>query len=322
MNPASDCSPRPKRRVNEFVVGEVGAMKSFGLINMGILPLLLEAMTPAYAQHDQREQESRRPNQEQEAKPERQQPAPTPGKQQPSQPGPERPQPPPTHGRQQPPQSRPERQPPQPKPAGHEGPRRPQEPTYNGRPQSASPARPEEGQRTRGQQQQQQQQAPRAQQEQKQRQQNPKGQQDPKQIQEQQRQQQAHRPAQQVQREYENQHKGAWLDHRAHNWQAEHRGWDQRGGYKGYRIPNARYRSSFGPSHSFRMYSFQLMVVSGFPRFQYGGLWFSVMDPWPEYWSDNWYGNDDLYVEFYMGGYYLRNRMHPLDRMALTVTVS
>jgi len=125
-----------------------------------------------------------------------------------------------------------------------------------------------------------------------------------------------------VQREYENQHKGAWLDHRAHNWQAEHRSWDQRGGYKGYRIPNARYRSSFGPSHSFRMYSFPLMVVSGYPRFQYGGLWFSVMDPWPEYWSDNWYGNDDLYVEFYMGGYYLRNRMHPLDRMALTVYVS
>jgi hypothetical protein len=285
-------------------------MRAFGLINMGILPLLLEAMTPAYAQHDQREQESRRPNQEQEARPERQQPPPAP----------ERQQPPPSE--EQPSQPRPERPPPQPKPVAHEEPRRPQEPTPSGRPQSASPVHPEEQERARGQQQQKQQQASKAQQEQKQRQQNPKGQQDPKQVQEQQRQQQARRPAQQVQREYENQHKGAWLDHRAHNWQAEHRSWDQRGGYKGYRISNARYRSSFGPSHSFRMFSFPLMVVGGFPRFQYGGLWFSVMDPWPEYWSDNWYGNDDLYVEFYMGGYYLRNRMHPLDRMALTVYVS
>ena len=69
------------------------------------------------------------------------------------------------------------------------------------------------------------------------------------------------------------------------------------------------------------MFSFPLMVVSGFPRFQYGGLWFSVMDPWPEYWSDNWYGNDDLYVEFYGGGYYLRNRMHATDRIALSVFV-
>jgi DNA polymerase III gamma/tau subunit len=296
-------------------------MKSFGLINMGILPLLLEAMTPAYAQHDQREQESRRPNQEQEAKPARQQPPPNPERQQPP-PQPVRQQPPPAP-KKQPAQPRPERPPPQSKPAGQAEPRHPQKPTYSGHPQSANPARPEEQERARGQQQQQkQQQAAKAQQEQKQRPQNLKGQQEQKPIREQPHQQQAHRPAQQVQRDYENQHKGAWLDHRAHNWQAEHHSWEQRGGYKGYRIPDARYRSSFGPSHSFRMFSFPLMVVSGFPRFQYGGLWFSVMDPWPEYWSDNWYGNDEVYVEFYGGGYYLRNRMHPMDRIALSVYVS
>ncbi len=282
-------------------------MRAFGLINMGILPLLLEAMTPAYAQHDQREQESRRPNQEQEAKPERQQASPKP----------ERP-PPPTPGKQ-PSQPRPERPAPQPGPSRQAEPPRPQEPATRGRPQSPKPSRPEEGQRARGQQQQQS--ATRAQQEQKQRPQAGRGQQEQKAIREQPHPQQAHHPAQQVQRDYENQHKGAWLDRRAHNWQAEHRSWEQRGGYKGYRIPEARYRSSFGPSHSFRMFSFPLMVVSGFPRFQYGGLWFSVVDPWPEYWSDNWYGNDDLYVEFYGGGYYLRNRMHPMDRIALSVFV-
>lgn len=43
-------------------------MASIGLINLGILPLLLEAMTPAYAPHDQREPESGGQHQEQDAK--------------------------------------------------------------------------------------------------------------------------------------------------------------------------------------------------------------------------------------------------------------
>lgn len=43
-------------------------MASIGLINLGILPLLLEAMTPAYAPHDQREPDSGGQHQEQDAK--------------------------------------------------------------------------------------------------------------------------------------------------------------------------------------------------------------------------------------------------------------
>ena len=39
-------------------------------------------------------------------------------------------------------------------------------------------------------------------------------------------------------------------------------------------------------------------MVGGYPRFQYGGLSFSVVDPWPEYWSDNWYDNDDMYIDY------------------------
>jgi hypothetical protein len=111
------------------------------------------------------------------------------------------------------------------------------------------------------------------------------------------------------------------MERRARNWQTEHRTWQDRGGYSGYRIPDARYRSFYGSSHPFRMFSFPLLVVGGFPRFQYGGLWFSVMDPWPEYWSENWYGNDDLYIEYWGGGYYLRNHRHPMNRIALTVFV-
>jgi len=70
------------------------------------------------------------------------------------------------------------------------------------------------------------------------------------------------------------------------------------------------------------MFSFPMLMVGGFPRFQYEGFWFSVMDPWPEYWSDSWYGSDDLYIENFGGGYYLRNRMHPMDRIAVTVFVN
>jgi len=67
------------------------------------------------------------------------------------------------------------------------------------------------------------------------------------------------------------------------------------------------------------MSRFPLIVIGGFPRFQLNGLWFSVMDPWPEYWSERWYGDDDLYIEYWGDGYYLLNRSHPRDRIAITV---
>ena len=76
----------------------------------------------------------------------------------------------------------------------------------------------------------------------------------------------------------------AWQQHRAHNWQNEQRDWQQRGGYNGYQIPEDSYRGYFGPDHGFRMSSYPVTVVRGYPRFQYGGYPFSVVDPWPEYW--------------------------------------
>jgi hypothetical protein len=120
----------------------------------------------------------------------------------------------------------------------------------------------------------------------------------------------------------EGEHRAIWQQRRAGNWQAEHRTWQDRGGYRGYRIPEARYRGHFGPAFGFRMFSFPILVVGGFPRFQYGGFWFSVMDPWPEYWSVNWFGEDDLYIEYSQGGYYLHNRRHPLDRIAISVQLN
>jgi hypothetical protein len=116
--------------------------------------------------------------------------------------------------------------------------------------------------------------------------------------------------------------RGVWQQRRAQNWQSEHRDWQQRGGYNGYRIPQARYTGYFGPSHAFRIYSYPVVVVGGYPRFQYGGFYFNVVDPWPEYWPNNWYANDDVYVDYTGDGYYLHNRSYPRDRIAISVNVN
>src|SRR3984893_12064418 len=135
-------------------------------------------------------------------------------------------------------------------------------------------------------------------------------------------QQQVNRPSQQDQHRHEGDQRVAWQGDRAHNWQSEHRTWQQRGGYNGFRIPEDRYRGDFGPDHVFRIYSYPVVVVGGYPRFQYGGFWFSVVAPWPEYWSDNWYDNDDVYIDYSGDGYYMYNRRYPRDRIAITVYVS
>jgi len=62
------------------------------------------------------------------------------------------------------------------------------------------------------------------------------------------------------------------------------------------------------------------MIVAGYPRFQYGGYTFMMVDPWPEYWSDDWYANDDVYIG-YNDGYYLYNRRYPDDAIAITVVL-
>jgi len=134
-------------------------------------------------------------------------------------------------------------------------------------------------------------------------------------------QQQARQPSQQRQRVQQSEQQGVWQQRRARSWQSEHRTWQQRGGYNGYRIPDDHFRGFFGQNHGFRIYSLPVMVVGGYPRFEYGGYWFSLIDPWPEYWSDNWYQNDDMYIDYYNDGYYLYNRRHPGIRIALNVFI-
>ena len=159
---------------------------------------------------------------------------------------------------------------------------------------------------------QQQQQPQRAQQQQKQdqnkqaeqhAQQQQRGNQHPQRTQEQQRVQQA-----------------SWQQHRSQNWDSDHRNWQQRGGYHGYRIPDDRFRGYFGPDHGFRIYGLPFLVVGGFPRFQYDGYWISLVDPWPEYWGNDWYDNDDVYVAYVDNGYYLYNRRYPNVGIAINIS--
>ena len=132
------------------------------------------------------------------------------------------------------------------------------------------------------------------------------------------RQQQDNRAAQQRSPAQVRQQQVAWRGDRAHSWQSEHRTWQQRGGYDGYRVPDDRFRGYYGQDHGFRMYSLPVMYVGGYRRFQFGGYWFGLVDPWPEYWSNDWYNTDDLYVDYYGDGYYLYNRRYPGDRISIS----
>jgi hypothetical protein len=115
--------------------------------------------------------------------------------------------------------------------------------------------------------------------------------------------------------------RSAWQEHRARSWESEHRSWQQRGGYHGYRIPDQQFRGYFGPDHGFRIYGRPFLVVGGFPRFQYSGYWFSLVDPWPEYWAEDWYDTDDVYVTYVDNGYYLFNRRHPSVGIAISISM-
>ena len=128
---------------------------------------------------------------------------------------------------------------------------------------------------------------------------------------------------QQAQHSPEQQHaqQAAWQNHQSQNWNSDHRTWQQRGGYHGYRIPDNRYNGYFGPNYGFVIYNQPYMVVGGFPRFQYNGFWFSVVDPWPNTWANNWYQTDDVYIVYQDNGYYMYNQRYPGVGIAISVSM-
>ncbi|HXP81219.1 MAG TPA: hypothetical protein VN976_15045 [Verrucomicrobiae bacterium] len=107
---------------------------------------------------------------------------------------------------------------------------------------------------------------------------------------------------------------------RASSWSTDHRTWQQRGGYNGYRVPDDRFRLYFGGNHFFRISRLPLLFVGGYPRFQYDGYWVTFVDPWPEAWPPTWYETDDVYLDYTGDGYYLYDRNYPGIGIAVTIS--
>lgn len=84
-------------------------------------------------------------------------------------------------------------------------------------------------------------------------------------------------------------------------------------GRPGGHIPDDRFRASFGRQHTFTIG--HPVIVSGSPRFQYGGYWFVIAQPWPVGWAYT----DVVYVDYIDGGYFLLSPVHPGVQIAINV---
>jgi hypothetical protein len=86
------------------------------------------------------------------------------------------------------------------------------------------------------------------------------------------------------------------------------------GNNRGGRIPDDRFKANFGEQHRFHV---SQADYSRDHRFQYGGYWFAVENPWPS----NWLYTQDVYVMEINGVYYLCNPMYPGVNVLLSVTL-
>ncbi len=98
---------------------------------------------------------------------------------------------------------------------------------------------------------------------------------------------------------------------RATHFDKEHQTWEQRGGYKGARMPEEEFSKSFGKSHTFRMAEVPFRNNGGLLRFEYADHWMTMMDRYPEYWDTDWDRKDDIYVDYAGDGYYLYDTKFP-----------
>ena len=79
------------------------------------------------------------------------------------------------------------------------------------------------------------------------------------------------------------------------------------------RIDDAHFRAHFGHDHHFAIRHVE--IVGGRPHFGYGGYNFEIVDAWPRGWSYN----DNCYIDFVDGGYYLFNLRHPGVRISVGI---
>jgi hypothetical protein len=80
-------------------------------------------------------------------------------------------------------------------------------------------------------------------------------------------------------------------------------------------IPDDKFRANFGRQHTVVIR--QPVMVGGQPRFQFGGYWFVISDPWPA----GWLYTDDCYIDYVDGEYVLFDLLHPGVSIALVVVM-
>lgn len=91
-------------------------------------------------------------------------------------------------------------------------------------------------------------------------------------------------------------------------------GQHQAQGQRGKRIPDDKFRASFGRQHAFHVRREQF-VNNPQPVVVYGGYSFQLVDAWP----GDWGFDDDVYVDYVDDGYYLFDPLHPGFRIAVIV---
>lgn len=86
---------------------------------------------------------------------------------------------------------------------------------------------------------------------------------------------------------------------------------------KSARIPDQKFKASFGRQHHFAVNRVinQTTIVANQTQFVYSGYTFVFLDPWPA----DWAFTDDVYIDFVDDDYFLFDAMHPGIRVALFV---
>ena len=85
-------------------------------------------------------------------------------------------------------------------------------------------------------------------------------------------------------------------------------------GHRGQRIPEEKFRMSFGREHHFHVERARIINQSQ-PQFVYSGYTFELANPWPAEWSFD----DDCYIEYVDDDYYLIDTFHPGIRILVFV---
>ena len=85
-------------------------------------------------------------------------------------------------------------------------------------------------------------------------------------------------------------------------------------GKQGKKIPDDKFRANFGRQHTFKVQRTQVINVSQ-PVVVYSGYSFQLVDAWPV----DWGFDDDCYIDYVDGEYFLFNAFHPGVRIAVFV---